>query len=162
MDRHLRVEVNLMSTTAARGNRLPRSPHNPVVAFRFALERQRAFRVEQLQRLAIAAARQTTETTPEPGSSVTSLLRDAARAALLEIDAALERIALDCYGGCQQCGHAIPLERLTVLPMAAMCMPCQEVHDRTLTHGNPDTLPYDIVDVWGRDSFPASDPPSNG
>jgi hypothetical protein len=30
-------------------------------------------------------------------------------------------------------------------------------------HGRPhvDTVVQDLVDVWGRDSFPASDPPAN-
>jgi RNA polymerase-binding transcription factor DksA len=150
-----------MSITAAAGNDLSAAPVTPPATLRADLERQREFRVDQLQRLAIAAARQITQTTAQPGSSVIGLLRDAARAALTEIDAALDRMARNCYGLCQQCGSAIPLERLRVLPMAAMCMPCQYAHELALTERSPDTTPLDIVDVWGRGSFPASDPPSN-
>jgi hypothetical protein len=62
--------------------------------------------------------------------------------------------------------------------MASRCLRCQYLEDlpvepdrdepqRTATTGlastpqRPDPAGRDIVDVWGEDSFPASDPPAN-
>ncbi len=32
----------------------------------------------------------------------------------------------DKYGYCQECGEAIPLERLRMVPQARLCVPCKE------------------------------------
>ena len=48
-----------------------------------------------------------------------------ARAAVEEIDAALERIEDGTYGVCAQCGKNIPKERLRALPQAALCVQCK-------------------------------------
>ncbi|OWY62261.1 hypothetical protein B7486_59390 [cyanobacterium TDX16] len=48
-----------------------------------------------------------------------------ARAAVEEIDAALERIEDGSYGVCAQCGKNIPKERLRALPQAALCVQCK-------------------------------------
>ncbi len=56
--------------------------------------------------------------------TVTRALLMAARTALHEIDAALDRMARHSYGRCVTCARPIPEERLDVLPMAAQCMPC--------------------------------------
>ena len=150
-----------MSSAAATGNELRPIPPSSLAALRAHLEGQRGFRVDQLRRLAVAAARETTEPTIQPAVSVTSSLQQAARTALTEIDAALERIAHNRYGLCESCDSAIPLERLTVLPMATRCMACQ--YAQGLAAGDPswNKPAMDIVDEWGRDSFPASDPPAN-
>ena len=43
---------------------------------------------------------------------------------LVELDAALERIAEGDYGLCASCGRAIPIGRLRLLPAATLCVPC--------------------------------------
>jgi RNA polymerase-binding protein DksA len=48
-----------------------------------------------------------------------------ARAAVEDIDAALERIEDGTYGVCAQCGKNIPKERLRALPQAALCVQCK-------------------------------------
>jgi DnaK suppressor protein len=52
-------------------------------------------------------------------------------AAMLErINAALDRINQGTYGRCVKCGKEIPMERLTVLPYAVMCVPCASEEER--------------------------------
>lgn len=41
------------------------------------------------------------------------------------IDEALARVDDGSYGICEECGDEIPLERLRILPFAAMCVDCQ-------------------------------------
>ena len=65
----------------------------------------------------------------EPRDNVLGTMRRAARAALADIDTALRRIELGTYGSCQRCRTTIPLERLEVLPMVALCMPCQHADE---------------------------------
>lgn len=43
---------------------------------------------------------------------------------LAEIDAALARLRLGCYGQCVRCDGRIPIARLRALPQAALCLPC--------------------------------------
>jgi DnaK suppressor protein len=45
---------------------------------------------------------------------------------LVEIDAALQRIADGRYGLCTTCGNAIALGRLQVRPQASLCISCAE------------------------------------
>lgn len=102
---------------------------NHVGALRATLDEQRAFRAEQLAELATAAG---------PGASadaatadeVNAVLTDGATRALKEIDAAIARIEDGTYGACQQCGGAIPGERLEVLPMTALCVRCASRRDQ--------------------------------
>ncbi|HZG03344.1 MAG TPA: TraR/DksA C4-type zinc finger protein [Streptomyces sp.] len=49
----------------------------------------------------------------------------AVRRVLKEIDAAFERLDRGTYGTCQDCGTAIPAERLEILPYARCCVGCQ-------------------------------------
>src|SRR5690242_19575283 len=42
------------------------------------------------------------------------------------IDAALSRLERGDYGICAECGEGIPLERLTVVPFAILCVDCQQ------------------------------------
>ena len=46
-------------------------------------------------------------------------------AQLVQVDAALERIASGTYGVCQECGVEIPVERLEAMPATAYCVDCQ-------------------------------------
>jgi DnaK suppressor protein len=48
-----------------------------------------------------------------------------ARAAIEEIDKAVEKIHDGSYGRCESCGTAIPKERLRALPYAALCVKCK-------------------------------------
>ncbi len=48
-----------------------------------------------------------------------------ASAAVEQIDAAIERIKDGTYGTCENCGKAIPKERLRALPYAALCVTCK-------------------------------------
>jgi RNA polymerase-binding protein DksA len=48
-----------------------------------------------------------------------------ARAAIEEIDKAVEKIHDGSYGRCENCGTAIPKERLKALPYAALCVKCK-------------------------------------
>jgi DnaK suppressor protein len=45
-------------------------------------------------------------------------------ASLAAVDRALEKLAEDTYGYCDNCGRPIPVERLEVLPWAAYCVSC--------------------------------------
>jgi len=48
-----------------------------------------------------------------------------ARAAIDEIDRAVDKIHEGTYGRCETCGTAIPKERLKALPYAALCVKCK-------------------------------------
>jgi DnaK suppressor protein len=48
-----------------------------------------------------------------------------ARAAIEQIDTAVAKIHEGTYGSCENCGTAIPKERLKALPYAALCVKCK-------------------------------------
>jgi DnaK suppressor protein len=48
------------------------------------------------------------------------------RERLLEVDEALDRIEDGTFGICEECGEAISLKRLEVMPNARYCVKCQE------------------------------------
>ena len=48
-----------------------------------------------------------------------------ARAAIDQIDVAVEKIHAGTYGQCDNCGTTIPKERLKALPYAALCVKCK-------------------------------------
>jgi len=48
-----------------------------------------------------------------------------ARAAIEEIDRAIEKVYDGSYGQCETCGIAIPKERLKALPHASLCVKCK-------------------------------------
>ena len=56
-------------------------------------------------------------------SQVGALARQA-RERLVEIDAALARVADGTYGTCEACGRAIPAERMEARPTARTCVGC--------------------------------------
>ena len=51
-------------------------------------------------------------------------LRRQAEANLVEIDAALERVAAGTYGTCEGCDRPIPPERLEARPTTRTCVAC--------------------------------------
>jgi DnaK suppressor protein len=94
-----------------------RSSAGPDDRYRRRLEEERRFRVDQLAALEA-------ESCPTTHESVQRALFIAATTALDEIDAALDRLSSGRYGRCVTCSAELPAERLDVLPMAALCMPC--------------------------------------
>jgi RNA polymerase-binding transcription factor DksA len=100
----------------------PAGEHN-LEYLRTALLEQRQFRIEQLRELdATSTGGQLADLSL---SEVSAALRAAARSALAEVDAALGRMQIGEYGICQDCGADIALARLEIVPMTALCMPCQ-------------------------------------
>jgi DnaK suppressor protein len=51
-------------------------------------------------------------------------LNENERTRLKEVDEALDRIANETYGICEECGGPISLKRLEVRPVAKYCVPC--------------------------------------
>lgn len=82
------------------------------------LHDERRFRVEQLAALEAESA------PSQRHESVNRALHIAAATTLREIDAALMRMDQGRYGRCVKCSRPMPAERLDVLPMADLCMPC--------------------------------------
>lgn len=95
---------------------------------RAALEEQRVFRAEQLAELAAQATDGSALTIDAARDEVTDALRAGATSAMFDIKAAIARIETGRYGACENCNGQIPLERLEILPMAALCMPCARAH----------------------------------
>jgi RNA polymerase-binding transcription factor DksA len=96
------------------------------------LEEHRRFRLDQLAQL--------TTQHPVGGSHIDTLdasadnarvevsaaVEAAARLALDDIDAAINRMDAGRYGGCGRCHAPIPLDRLLAIPQAPLCMGCQQ------------------------------------
>ena len=97
-----------------------------LASLRSALEEQRTFRVEQLAQLRHPGQLGPLSCADE---EVLHPLRDAARAALREVQRALWRMDDGSYGRCTSCGEPVGVERLEVVPQAALCMPCQRDTD---------------------------------
>ena len=55
-----------------------------------------------------------------------SALDEQGRREIAEIRAALARIAQGTYGVCTRCGEDMSPARLTAMPAAQRCVPCQE------------------------------------
>ncbi len=47
-----------------------------------------------------------------------------AREAMADIEHALDRLDAGTYGACEECGVAIPFERLEAIPAARFCVAC--------------------------------------
>lgn len=100
------------------------------------LEEQRQFRLDQLAELAaeeddavrhlgVGVVEDVDASADSARAEVTTVIAAAARRALNDIEAALQRMRLGTYGRCVRCGTPIELRRLAALPQAAMCMECQ-------------------------------------
>ena len=86
------------------------------------LEEQREFRLDQL-----TALRRPNSRSPLRGRhrEITVALTVGAETALADVLAALRRMDEGSYGTCERCSASIEIERLEVLPQAALCLPCQ-------------------------------------
>jgi len=99
---------------------------NQIAMLRNMLGEQRRFRIDQL-----------TEPAPPPGTmsqpelEVREAVLSSAQLALADVEAALDRMRSGTYGRCVHCGRQLPIERLEVVPQAALCMPCQQRADVT-------------------------------
>jgi DnaK suppressor protein len=85
------------------------------------LEQQQHFRLDQVDELYLKAAL----TADGPRRQVIRALIMAAESALGDINWALQRLDHGTYGTCERCTAPVPFERLNILPMARLCMPCQ-------------------------------------
>jgi len=98
---------------------------------REALECERAFRVEQLTELSVGTWGGSRSAEREPGGAedalreVDALIVAGARQALADIERALGAIRAGQYGRCEDCGEAIPLAVLRVVPQSRRCVECQ-------------------------------------
>jgi DnaK suppressor protein len=66
----------------------------------------------------------------EKGRQLNHLLSERDRTKLAQIDDALEKIADETHGICEECGCDIPKKRLNVLPFARCCIECQSEMER--------------------------------
>jgi RNA polymerase-binding transcription factor DksA len=53
---------------------------------------------------------------------------------LTQVEAAQKRVSEAGFGECDECGAAIGLRRLLIVPHAIRCVACQEQHDKTYAH----------------------------
>ena len=56
--------------------------------------------------------------------------RDRERKLLHKIDKALDRLAKDEFGWCENCGEEIGIRRLEARPTADMCIDCKQIAER--------------------------------
>jgi RNA polymerase-binding transcription factor DksA len=86
------------------------------------LEQQQRFRRDQLRQL------QRSDQLGRLSGSDTEIsisLVAGAKAALHDVEEAMQRMADGGYGVCTRCGTDLAIERLEVLPQVSLCMPCQ-------------------------------------
>ncbi len=57
-------------------------------------------------------------------------LQENARAALAQIDRALQRLDTGSYGFCDKCGHPIGEARLRIAPFVTLCVDCKRLEER--------------------------------
>ena len=100
----------------------------PLPALREELERQRAFREEQLAQLRAGnGAHRPGATDGEAARArreIRAALADGARRALADIELALERMRDGTYGRCRACGGGIAPAVLTAIPATTLCGAC--------------------------------------
>ncbi len=63
---------------------------------------------------------------------ISLLLTGRSKEKLLAIEEALEKIAGETYGICQECGDPIALARLQVMPLAKFCVNCQAQSEKEM------------------------------
>ena len=52
-------------------------------------------------------------------------LSEQERSQLVRVDEALQKLSKGRYGKCEECGEAIPVKRLEVVPFAKFCVACK-------------------------------------
>jgi DnaK suppressor protein len=58
-------------------------------------------------------------------------LEENARAAIAQIDRALQKLETGSYGRCDKCGKPIGEERLGIAPFATLCIDCKRLDERS-------------------------------
>ncbi|HEY5528430.1 MAG TPA: TraR/DksA C4-type zinc finger protein [Thermoleophilia bacterium] len=58
-------------------------------------------------------------------------LEENARAAIAQIDRALQKLEDGSYGHCDKCGKEIGGERLSAAPFASLCIDCKRLEERS-------------------------------
>ena len=117
----------MSSSTMPLAHGAPGFTESQLVLLRDLLEAHRSFRCDQLEQLRRAALLpRRTATDREINDSLVS----GAQASLREVMRALRRMNDGSYGTCLSCFEQLPIERLEVLPQAALCMTCQHAVDR--------------------------------
>ncbi|MCW2648411.1 MAG: DnaK suppressor protein [Pseudonocardiales bacterium] len=117
----------MSSSTMPLAHGAPALNDSQLVLLRDLLEAHRSFRcdqLDQLRRAALLPGRTATD------REINESLVTGAQAALREVMQALRRMGDGSYGSCAHCFEPLPIERLEVLPQAALCMTCQHVVDR--------------------------------
>lgn len=103
-----------------------------LASLRADLHNERAFRLEQLDRIAevwpIGGGRPGAQHTMAR-AEVLDALAAAARVVLADVDAALSRMRSGRYGSCDLCDWPIPLQRLRIVPHARYCGPCHQLKE---------------------------------
>ncbi len=100
------------------------------------------------------------EESPSPGDEADTAhcyAEAEARANLIEraedqlrlIDEALARVSAGTYGACVECGDDIAIERLRILPFAALCIDCQSRQSNARGWGRPSAT-GSWSGQWGR------------
>lgn len=69
----------------------------------------------------------------EQARELSLLMRDRNRDRLEAIEEAIQRIQTGDYGFCDECGDPIPKRRLIAMPLARMCVNCQQDQERANT-----------------------------
>ena len=101
-----------------------------IPVLREALERERRFRVEQLNRLPVGTCGDPVRGRPGAGAGgsalreVDALVLAGARRALADIERALAAIRAGRFGRCEKCAGEIPLGVLRAVPQARLCLSC--------------------------------------
>ena len=69
----------------------------------------------------------------EQARELSLLMRDRNRERLEAIEEAIQRMQTGDYGFCEECGDPIPKRRLIDMPLARMCVNCQQDQERANT-----------------------------
>ena len=69
----------------------------------------------------------------EQARELSLLMRDRNRDRLEAIEEAIQRMQTGDYGFCEECGDSIPKRRLIAMPLARMCVNCQQDQERANT-----------------------------
>ncbi len=105
------------------------------------LERQRAMILEEAGE--VLTSRTAIDTFPDVTDQASAesdqhfsfRIREREQKLLKKIDEALDRLAANTYGTCEQCGAEIPYKRLKARPVTTLCIECktlQEEKEKTL------------------------------
>lgn len=119
-----------LPTYASRPSPSSALPAGFIMDARRMLLEQRAFRIDQLNRLDIIAPGARFDGRADAArNEVVATLRETAHLVLTLVDAALHRIEQGSFGHCQRCGHLMSLERLAALPTSTWCGSCQHAEE---------------------------------